>query len=121
MKRSDQVARLFLLFEVQRAAAQSWAVLHQLQLFATGLASQRVVVVTGFLANQEYGFGFLLALGHFKSSTERMRFTKSGRHYVTQAVTHKIQGRELCRRHTHLGKPNWTASSAIPAKQLPAI
>ncbi len=62
MNRSDQVARLFLLFEVQRAAAQSWAVLHQLQLFATGLASQRVVVVTGFLANQNTVSAFFLLL-----------------------------------------------------------
>src|SRR5690606_28041285 len=40
------------------------AVLRQLQLFATRLTTNRVVVVARFFADEEYGFDFFLALGH---------------------------------------------------------
>lgn len=49
---------------MQCAATQARAVLLQLQFFAAWLADDRVVVIAGFLANQENGFGFLFALGH---------------------------------------------------------
>ena len=55
---------LLLLFEVQCAATKPWAVLLELQFFTARLADDRVVVVAGFLANQEDSFGFLFALGH---------------------------------------------------------
>ncbi len=61
---SNSDRSLLLLFEVQCTTTQSWAVLLKLQFFAARLADDRVVVVAGFLANQEDSFGFLFALGH---------------------------------------------------------
>jgi len=49
---------------MQCAATQSGAVLQQLQLLAAWFAKNGVVVVARLLANQEYGIGFLLTLGH---------------------------------------------------------
>ena len=44
--------------------AQPRGVFHQLELFATGFAADGIVQVARFLADEEYGFGFFLALGH---------------------------------------------------------
>ncbi len=44
--------------------AQAWAVLFDPKLLTTWLSLQRIVVVAGFLTDEEDRFGFLLALGH---------------------------------------------------------
>src|SRR3954452_13051091 len=57
---------LLLLFGVHRVLAEAGAEFLELELFAARLATQSVVVIAGFLANEEYGFDFLFsfACGH---------------------------------------------------------
>jgi len=61
---AKKAALLLLLFDVKRNFSKLWAVLVQLKLFATSLSKHRVVVLTGFLANEEGGFLFFLRFGH---------------------------------------------------------
>src|SRR5690606_36293611 len=53
-----------LLLEMLGVAAQARAVLRQLQLGGAGLLHQRVVAVTGLLADEEDDLFLLLGLGH---------------------------------------------------------
>jgi len=61
---AKKAALLLLLFDVKRDFSKLWAVLVQLKLFATSLSKHCVVVLTGFLANEEGGFLFFLRFGH---------------------------------------------------------
>jgi len=65
--------RLLLLFGVQSVLAQPATVFHQLELFATRLAAQRVVVVTGFVADEEHGFDLFLTLSHSTHSSSKSK------------------------------------------------
>ena len=58
---------LLFLFGVPGVLAHARAVFLQTQLFAAGLAFQRVVVIAGFFTDQEDRFGFFLALCHQNS------------------------------------------------------
>jgi hypothetical protein len=57
---------LLLLFRVHRVFAEAGAEFFELQLFAAHFATERVVVIAGFLADEEYGFDFLFSFssGH---------------------------------------------------------
>src|SRR5262245_7970636 len=56
---------LLLLFRVHRVLAEARAELLELQLLAARLATQGVVVITGFLADEVNGFDFLFSFsGH---------------------------------------------------------
>jgi len=61
---AKKAALLLLLFDVKRDFSQLWAVFVQLKLFATSLPEHCVVILTGFLANEEGGFLFFLGFGH---------------------------------------------------------
>jgi hypothetical protein len=61
---SGRENELLLLFDVKSDFTQLWAVFVQLELFATSLTKHCVVILTGFLANEEGGFLFLLRFGH---------------------------------------------------------
>ena len=56
--------KLLLLFNVKRYLTELRAVLIQLKLLPTGFSKHGVVVCTGFLADEEGGFLFLLGFGH---------------------------------------------------------
>lgn len=51
-------------------AAQSRAVLLQLQFLGSGLATNGVVVIASLFADEKYRYDFLFALGHSQFSTE---------------------------------------------------
>ena len=53
--------RLLFLFDVQSVLAETRIVLLQTQLFGPRFAAENIVVVSGFFANEEHGFGFLLS------------------------------------------------------------
>jgi hypothetical protein len=63
-RRANEYLVLLLLFNMKRNFSQLWAVLVQLKLFAASLSKHCVVVLTGFLANEEGGFLFLFRFGH---------------------------------------------------------
>lgn len=63
--------RLLLLFGVFRALAETWRVLHQLELLTTWLTTDRIVDVARLRANQKYRFRLLLTLGHDCTSSTK--------------------------------------------------
>jgi hypothetical protein len=56
---------LLFLLNMQGMLAKSWTKLLNSKLFTAGLASERVVVIACFLADQVNNFDFLLAFGHY--------------------------------------------------------
>jgi hypothetical protein len=57
-------APLLLLFGMHGVLTESRRILGDFELLAARLATNRVVVVARLFAHEEYGFDFLLALGH---------------------------------------------------------
>ena len=55
---------LLLLLNMNGVSAKPRAILLNTQLFSTWLTTDGVVVITGFLTNEEHDFFFLLRLGH---------------------------------------------------------
>lgn len=66
-RRATEVG-LLLLLVVHRVAAEPRRILLDLQLLASRLATEGVVVIAGFFANQKHGLSLLLALGHRPTS-----------------------------------------------------
>jgi hypothetical protein len=64
----EKSSYLLLLLDVNRMFSQTWTELFELQLLATCSTSQRIVVITAFLAYEVNDFFFSLALGHNSDS-----------------------------------------------------
>src|SRR5689334_4967881 len=69
---------LLLLFRVHGVLTKTRAELLQLELFAARLATQRVIVITGFLADEVDGFDFLFSFSGSHGGGEGSGFRVRG-------------------------------------------
>ena len=69
---------LLLLFRVHRVLAEAGAELVELELFAARLATQSVIVIAGFLADEKYGFDFLFSFSSSHGGGEGSGFRVRG-------------------------------------------
>jgi hypothetical protein len=64
---------LLFLFRVHRVLAQAGAEFFELELFAARFPTQSVVMIAGFLADEEYGFNFLFSFSSGHGGGGRVR------------------------------------------------